>query len=106
TRRSASTRISASWVVSMAVAVIGSVVCIALSLKTPPPLFGNQIEMVENNLPHLPPQWRRQIVGPRLFDPIDFGIQPEFALAVSLAPMNMQRLISLVRVKKEPPASH
>jgi hypothetical protein len=44
----------------MAVAVIGSVVCIALSLKVPPPLFGNQIEMVENNLTHLPPQrWRR-----------------------------------------------
>ena len=47
----------------MAVAVIGSVVCMARSLKMPIPLFNNQFEMVENNL-----GTSRLSLGERLYD--------------------------------------
>jgi hypothetical protein len=72
----------------------------------PCPLFGNQIKMVEDNLAHFPPQARRKVIGSILFNLINFGVQPEFAFAVTLTRMNMQRLISLVRVEEEPPALH
>jgi hypothetical protein len=72
----------------------------------PCPLFRNQVEMVEDNLADLAPQARREIVGPSLFDLVNLSIQPEFALAFSLARMDVQGLVAFVRVEEEPPALH
>jgi hypothetical protein len=90
----------------MAVAVIGLVLCVTVFLNMPSPFFCNQVKMVEDDLAYFPPKSRREVVRPILFDLINFGIEPEFALAVTLPRVNVQWLVPLIRVKEEPPTLH
>jgi hypothetical protein len=90
----------------MAVAVIGSVLCIASFLNMPSPFVCDQVKMVENDLAYFPAKPRCEAVRPILFDLINFSIEPEFALAVALPRVNVQWLVPLIRVKEEPPTLH
>lgn len=85
---------------------MGSVVCIGPPFKMSCPFFCDQVEMVKDNLANFTPQARREIVRPGLVDFINLGIKPEFALAFSLARMDVQRLVSFVGIEKQPPALH
>jgi hypothetical protein len=71
---------SHSRVVSIAVAVIGSVACISFASKTLLPFSHDQLKMVKNDLTHFTPQAWRQIVRPGFFDFVKLGIQPILAL--------------------------
>jgi len=97
------TKTSASGVVSIALAVIGSVVCIASTSELLFPRFHDQIEVIEDDLAHLAAQARGEIVGPRLFDLVKIGPKSVFAFRVPLAAVDVHGLVAFIHVEKDPP---
>ncbi len=87
---------SPSGVVSMAVAVIGSVACISFASKSIVPFSHDQIKVVKDDFAHFTPQPRRQIIGPRFLDFVNFRPQPIFAFRFSFTSMNVNRFIAFV----------
>jgi hypothetical protein len=94
---------SPSGVVSMAVAVIGSVACISLASKCIVPFSHDQIKVVKDDFAHFTPQSRRQIVRPGFLDFIKVRLQPILAFCLAFAGMNVNRFIAFVHVEEEPP---
>jgi hypothetical protein len=95
--------ISALGVVAIALANTGFILLSTVLSQVFPPSRHDLIEMLKNDLAHLPPQPRRAIVLELLFDIEGLRVQP---LGFSLLRMHVHRLIALIRIEVEPPALH
>ncbi len=62
--------------------------------------------MFKHNLPHLTCVSRSHLIGKRLFEVIAIPVQPVLALLLGFTRMHMRRLISFVRVEKQPPTEN
>jgi hypothetical protein len=94
---------SASGVVSIALAKTGFVLLCTVPSEVPLPRGNDLIEVFENYLAYFAPQAWRAVVLEILDDIETVRVQPVLTLCVSLYRMHVHRFVALVRVEMEPP---
>ena len=62
--------------------------------------------MVEDDLAHFAAQSGAQIVGPGFLNLLEVRVQPELALCIPLAGMDVERFAAFVGIEEEPPTLH
>src|SRR5579863_9926419 len=94
---------SASGVVSIDFAKISFVLLSTISSEILSPFGNDLIEMLKDDLANFTTQARRTVVLKLVNDIETIRMQPVLALCISLHRMDMHRVITLIRVKMEPP---